>query len=155
LRTIASNHGGRSNVPVLPAEISGAEKAPGTSSFGNVFFKLSAYPSYKTNDLVCGTGVHTSSTLSIQMIMQFVSLGMLLSGALITYKVLILVSNSESPIVCFIFMLMKARQAAQYFAIFNALPVPPALMTAHAAILRSLFLAEAWSRAFIEVISLF
>lgn len=31
--------------------------------------------------------------------MQVVSLGMLLSGALITYKVFMLVSNSESPIV--------------------------------------------------------
>lgn len=33
------------------------------------------------------------------MILQGVSLGMLLSGALITYKILMLVSNSESPIV--------------------------------------------------------
>lgn len=34
-----------------------------------------------------------------QMMLQVVSLGMLLSGALITYKVLMLASNSESPIV--------------------------------------------------------
>lgn len=34
-----------------------------------------------------------------KMIMQVVSLGMLLSGALITYKVFMLISNSESPIV--------------------------------------------------------
>lgn len=33
------------------------------------------------------------------MIMQVVSLGMLLSGALITYKIFMLISNSESPIV--------------------------------------------------------
>lgn len=33
------------------------------------------------------------------MILQGVGLGMLLSGALITYKILMLVSNSESPIV--------------------------------------------------------
>ena len=33
------------------------------------------------------------------MLLQVVGLGMLLSGALITYKVLMLVSNSESPIV--------------------------------------------------------
>lgn len=34
-----------------------------------------------------------------QMIMQAVSLGLLLSGALVTYKVFTLISNSESPIV--------------------------------------------------------
>lgn len=33
------------------------------------------------------------------MILQVISLGMLLSGALITYKVFMLISNSESPIV--------------------------------------------------------
>lgn len=33
------------------------------------------------------------------MLLQAVSLGMLLSGALITYKILMLISNSESPIV--------------------------------------------------------
>lgn len=39
------------------------------------------------------------------MLLQFVSLGLLLSGALVTYKILILASNSESPIVRALFLL--------------------------------------------------